>query len=240
MAELVDAPDLGSGAERRGGSSPSWGTKAENMKLLQLAENTQSTRNPFAIDFTKLSKNDICQILENSGKEDSSLLSAYSFEGYDAFEFSSQIEAVRSTGKKDFRKIGDDLNSYQITVRNSKGQLMEHTIAIVLGSRFIYAEIFDGVELKNEGTAADIRKLSAEIERVAPTDPKKAAELLDQLDSDIQDAAVTRPNISSSWLEDTHYAIQNLIDSLDDGDHWESLKNDWEELLTSIKKRVRD
>ena len=52
MAELVDAPDLGSGAERCGGSSPPFRTRCNRQKAYEVADH----RVKIALDIKSIKK----------------------------------------------------------------------------------------------------------------------------------------------------------------------------------------
>lgn len=209
------------------------------MKLPQLAENSQPTRNPFALDFTRLSKTDLAQLLGNTADEDSTLLRAYDFEDYGAFEFSSQIVSIKYLGMKRFNKpqVGD-FHTYEVVVRNSKNKVMEHKVTVNIGAKHLFCEIFDGIEIEAAGDAAKLRSLIAEISKTAPTDPEKAAKLLDDIDALAQSCAISH-SIHSEWIEGLHYGIQNLVDALEGGEDWGDYEEEWEDLQADLKRRIR-
>ena len=198
------------------------------MRLSTLLEANNVTQ----LNFKKLTNTDICQLLANTKDEKSSLMRAYGFDDFDAFDFNDKIEKCEYVGFKKYEKpFSGNFHTYKMVIENNKGAKMVHNVSVHIGENSIYCEIYDGQPANSpKNQAHDL--MSAALAKLNSADSisdEETQEIVKMISSayEILDNA-------KKVSYDLHNAIENFLDDLEGDFDIDEIVDKLEQIIDEI------
>ena len=191
------------------------------------------SKNLTQFNFQQMGKSEVAQLLANTADESPSLLSAYDFDGYDAFDFQDKIEKIEYQGfKKTFKPFEGRFHCYDITIENSNGDKMIHEITIHIGQKSLYAEIYDG-EVASSPKIEAKKLISSALDLLNKANDTLTDEEAKSIE-DLIEKAYSVLDSSGQISHDVHNALENILDDLSDEFDIDDLIDKVEQVLGEI------